>query len=1415
MRYENHLNKNLKALNENALKYIIVPLTIIYVLVALCNTGYCVDGGSGDGEGAHNQLLPGLQDKICSRCHFPKRGKGKKIWDDLPTGAETISGTKGMRTICQSCHYPGNAVNALSGLTLGYNTLKGHYFKNGNIYIDQSLSRKGEHHVMHDWASVQAGSRKLPAKLDKAFSLNKKDEWGLPKIAGDTTNSGVYCGTCHNQHLQPNGRIDGNGDYLRVKEGSSVGTSDNRTDFCIQCHSDPSHSDPNSGYTQHGIDMGCLTCHHPHDGLILIEDNPPIGQYILLDPIIKRNFRALPNVPSFGSQEEEVDNDISSICYGCHSPKRAFKALNEMGVAIIHGDDSNTPYEHHPMGSQALHNASPRASKIDYVSEEGQLTCISCHKGFHEGDEQHFLRDSFQNDDAYFCTLCHKDKTAEGLGKEPGIGHRKKIDASPNNRGNCMFCHFIHDGPQKGTLSSPSLSALIRVDPVNCKWAQKSDDNDTDDYEDICYGCHGNPDYMNSASREGSALLKPNKYASHIFSGRIREVSLTQEFPLSDGAHDRVLNDYGVPEGEIFCGSCHNIHNCANQPYLRGSRSAYIPDGFCEGCHTKNPVHGKSSHPIGVTPNPEITLSSFPELFYGRIKGQSRGRTANNTSTGAVICLTCHNIHTAVTDHKGQLIYSETEILPDQKNHGHLLIKDNLSSPPGSDLCLSCHQPYTGVIASRHDFSEYLSCGKEGGICSTCHTPHRAMDKGFLWCRSLKEERKAFNQTERPAYTLGATLYCYDCHDDEHGLVDNDPPKEAFFNKPQDIAFRDDPGRSGKVGYYETMPPGSINDYGVQKPAPRDGSNTGGHFIKTAHITNTFNGIETGDKLPCDLCHNPHNTNNNEVFLKNPLGVHTEDTLCASYNSRNGTCTGREICASCHGYSDRDPSTGTEWLPVRLYNMDIIRPIETISEHKSDPNYPTPCTDCHKHSRIITRASDRLGQAIWQTDLSQEDILGGNHTRNYHFTGLSGPALNKCTICHSMDLTFSAAGLVFNDKLSFPSTEVCHPCHSKGGQFNGLAMAKANWGASPYDADRNLKPSQDKWCAACHDDDQSYIAVTDPTFTAPNIAGNNKVWGDGFYETGHGLSPSREYVDSTRKGAGLICTNCHDANKDHINNEKYDASRQQPTLLYQNAYRLKKIDGRQPLTIPRTAEEYNSTDFNLCYSCHDEEALIGLGEDVIESGGEPVRYFEYSASDNHNPYPRAEEVKTFFKNVNSNKEDGGVNRHDPQTGDFKTPRPMSEFVPVNSHWNHLAYAYRAVVVEPRFDTGDRPERIQYCSSGRGCHNKILWDSDHDLKRDPDSRISCPACHNPHGTSYPAMTNNELKITHYPEGDPNWVYGQINGDKYGQQDPGNPDDLYCNECHAYYSRHGENYKYYPSLPSTNTSPKAFTRPMPPQ
>ncbi|MGA1825968.1 MAG: hypothetical protein ACMUIP_15030 [bacterium] len=397
----------------------------------------------------------------------------------------------------------------------------------------------------------------------------------------------------------------------------------------------------------------------------------------------------------------------------------------------------------------------------------------------------------------------------------------------------------------------------------------------------------------------------------------------------------------------------------------------------------------------------------------------------------------------------------------------------------------------------------------------------------------------------------------------------------------------------------------------------------------------------------------------------------------------------------------------------------------------------------------------------------------------------------------------SNPALLFSDGNPLASTTVCDACHSAEGDFDGVN--DPNFGAknivlsedgSPYDSEGLLKASCAKWCAGCHDDEPSVISHPCLTgaVTAPNIAGE-KDWGLGFYETGHGLSPDSYYMDSNRAGAGIMCTACHDSSLSHLGIATYSAE----LGNYTEAYRLKSVDGGAPLVIPRTNNQYFNTDFRLCYSCHNESAIIGqiLDDYRYYSGAEP--YVNINAR-------YVSQVKTKFRNVRAE----GGNEHDAVQGDF-TDRSLGLYYPINSHWSHLALANRDVELEPLGGGGGggAATRQVRCSEGSGCHEPLLWDSDHDFVNEMDSRISCPSCHNPHGTNYPAMTHNDLAITHVypegsPEGGPDWEYGYIGSPEYGKRDITNYHDLYCNECHGRDLNdeiskigYGEDFRYYPN------------------
>ena len=107
-----------------------------------------------------------------------------------------------------------------------------------------------------------------------------------------------------------------------------------------------------------------------------------------------------------------------------------------------------------------------------------------------------------------------------------------------------------------------------------------------------------------------------------------------------------------------------------------------------------------------------------------------------------------------------------------------------------------------------------------------------------------------------------------------------------------------------------------------------------------------------------------------------------------------------------------------------------------------------------------------------------------------HFVSDKGPLLPQnetgCYVCHAPgNLQCGPDAPLFADDPDpqpLSTTAVCNTCHSEGGAFDGVAMAKANWYGGVYEEDGlTLKSRKDKWCAGCHDQDppETVIQIDD------------------------------------------------------------------------------------------------------------------------------------------------------------------------------------------------------------------------------------------------------------------------------------------------------------------------------------------------
>ncbi|MGA1796593.1 MAG: hypothetical protein ACMUIL_12115 [bacterium] len=542
--------------------------------------------------------------------------------------------------------------------------------------------------------------------------------------AFDTATGTVVCQTCHSVHTARTDWDGGANQDELLTHGTLLVTPLDQG-FCEDCHP----------LVHGGAGGDCSICHLPHNGIIpSVDPNTP--------------FIALPNVPAINDNLEDPNSLSSAMCYACHQPQHLVgdDLWIRYGAAPVYGDiikgSENTGHtrNHHPMGEEARLTGpsflrAPGAAATLYLNQNREITCTSCHNGLHDGTkENNFLRWQFAatndprstnplEDNAVFCIACHSDKSASMLdGKhrvtraESSARNVTRLTFGAYQNGiltenqvgcaNCMFCHFIHDGEERVGEGVPGgiradIDSLMRIAPKNLAWGDNPGDTDLSDYEDMCFGCHGDLLIVGNGYEDAALLKWADDVHTHPFASPpdpnnppARIIRAGGDFPLSDGEGTTTVNDYGTSAGSIYCGTCHNAHDGRVAPYLNHepgdmNLSPYAPFGFCEYCHDAASdqlqfVH--DSHPIDKGPRYPATAEKWPELYFSGGSGAKGGITADTTETGHIICLTCHNVHAAATTWQG-----EVSTDPGNTGHGRLLVRDNIESTEGSDLCKDCH----------------------------------------------------------------------------------------------------------------------------------------------------------------------------------------------------------------------------------------------------------------------------------------------------------------------------------------------------------------------------------------------------------------------------------------------------------------------------------------------------------------------------------------------------------------------------------------------------------------------------------------------------------------------------------------------------------------------------------------------------
>ena len=674
--------------------------------------------------------------------------------------------------------------------------------------------------------------------------------------------------------------------------------------------------------------------------------------------------------------------------------------------------------------------------------------------------------------------------------------------------------------------------------------------------------------------------------------------------------------------------------------------------------------------------------------------------------------------------------------------------------------------------------------GNTPDACAGCHRAHTAKGEKLL--------------------KVGGTIdaFCYSCHESGTGAYTDvanglylgawDGTTNAGLRGGGFDLTKMDPSLSGTPGMASVTSAHMADDV------------TTGTLWGSGEISGTDNPGEADFALGCTDCHNPHGNASYRILRPRPIGGYNNGddsavvvpneaatTYTISYysttNHRDSSYTPEDLgewCAQCHTrylagggaghthsgdsiFSYRHNTSGTFLSCTRCHVAhgtsatmgtysgavawpgSVSGPTGDLRSSLLHSNNRGVCARCHvdNDGQIFMHGNGGEGEGC-ESCHGHGDSYGGNSyygTTQSHGTHTDGtakgpdPAL-ACDVCHN-----TSSYPDFADSATLSGTGVCDTCHSPGGSYDGvddpIIGAKNNWDDGVYGSP--LKAGKEQWCAGCHDDVPANSMQDGTGTNAPNVIGDEDEatsygTGWGFYKTGHGLPNTDNYDASLASGAGAKCTDCHDTDLSHIDNNHrtYVAPSSPGTDLgetYQQGYRLKSISGGiggdNPMYIPldKTAPggiPPAAEDYALCFSCHT----------------------------NTDPFLDDTNMLTNFRDDTASR---------------------------NDHEVHLA-------------TFHGPGASQYS-----------WDSDWSLDdgvagNDGDSDMSCPACHNVHGSPSPQMlrhgelissygTNDKvpsLDFSYLPAADttlPDSTGGEIVGDN--SPGPGMPSkNGVCQMCH---------------------------------
>jgi len=552
----------------------------------------------------------------------------------------------------------------------------------------------------------------------------------------------------------------------------------------------------------------------------------------------------------------------------------------------------------------------------------------------------------------------------------------------------CITCHATTpQGP--GKISN--VPGFVATSPVI--------------YNNVCQNCHRPGDALagakplatTDASQVFGGQGTSKMQTSHRWDGSDTNPAAGAEPPiqasmtsgtLHQGTATGAPNLRGRTGNQLACVRCHNLHMNPN-PNGNALRMANDQDQMCMDCHRSRDQrsHTSGTHPVNVNYNSAKVAA--PGSFNTTPQNANPANptsdlSAKLTSTGNIVCSTCHGVH--YTDSRSST-FDGASSAKGRYNYA------NLST--GDGYILRTDKKGAPVASGQPD---------KLNICTNCHTG------------KMNHNAK------------GQNIQCADCHG---AHVDFDPTNSTALN-PQNLKnvylIQRNPTTPGASKIYFRYT-GSQREY-------KNANNTG--VCQSCHavpLGAAYPGHNSNNANDCNSCHS-HGALKG-AFSPSCDGCHGNPPTINTLGGPNGLAT-PATGALGTTYSNTAVGAGAHAKHATLHNM------QCSTCHNGYLNRPMPTTTIDMGFAVNpANVPDFKGASVSGSYNNNRALLN-----SYTFTGPVGSGASTCSAVYCHGATLTPGSNPNPSWTGNASQVACGTCHETAGDFLTMGSHVAHAGSS-------------------------------------------------------------------------------------------------------------------------------------------------------------------------------------------------------------------------------------------------------------------------------------------------------------------------------------------------------------------------------